>query len=109
MTTNPDQVTAQNQHPPDEPLDWGSDEPDRDPRYESIWDDDSTSPLLAFTPVVDETLLRSTTDATIWAAEFKKIRPEIDEGLMIGWFANAIETARAEGLRDSTRRTVIEP
>ena len=32
--------------------------------------------------------------AAVWAEEFAKVHPEIDQGLMIGWFANAIETAR---------------
>jgi hypothetical protein len=43
---------------------------------------------------VDEVLLRSTDDATIWAAEFKKIQPDVDEGLMISWFANCIESTK---------------
>lgn len=45
-------------------------------------------------PLVDEALLRSTTRADIWAAEFAKVCPDVDQGLMIGWFANAIETAK---------------
>ena len=43
---------------------------------------------------VNEALLRSTDDATIWAREFKKIQPDVDEDLMIVWFANAIESAK---------------
>jgi hypothetical protein len=39
-----------------------------------------------------------TPDAAVWAREFMKEfggrRQDIDEGLMIGWFANAIETAK---------------
>jgi len=31
-------------------------------------------------------------DATKWAAEFKRIFPDSDEHLMIGWFSNAIMT-----------------
>lgn len=51
-----------------------------------------------------EARLRSTTDAQVWAREFIDMfgGPErcafIDEGLMIGWFANAIETGRAAGI-----------
>ncbi len=26
--------------------------------------------------------------------EFHKVQPDVDVGLMIGWFANAIETAK---------------
>ncbi len=39
--------------------------------------------------------LYATTDASVWAEEFAKVRPEVDQDLMIGWFANAIETVRA--------------
>jgi hypothetical protein len=46
---------------------------------------------------VDAKLLHSTTDAAVWAAEFMKIAPEVDEGAMIGWFANAIENGRDAG------------
>lgn len=46
-------------------------------------------------------LLYSTDDAQIWAQEFMKNfghrLQDIDEGLMIGWFANAIETAKKHG------------
>lgn len=57
--------------------------------------------------------LHSTTRADVWAEEFCKLftiqrrgsddRPEVsgisddDQGLMIGWFANAIETGRDAG------------
>lgn len=41
-----------------------------------------------------EAKLHSTMDAKVWAEEFMRIfgqkLSEIDEGLMIGWFANAI-------------------
>jgi hypothetical protein len=47
--------------------------------------------------------LLSTTDAQKWAQEFMRLfgdkRDEIDEGLMIAWFANAIETGRTAGER----------
>lgn len=45
--------------------------------------------------------LLKTTDAEIWAKEFVRIKDEnnwtledIDEGLMISWFSNAIITGR---------------
>lgn len=38
-----------------------------------------------------ENKLRNTMDAHVWAKEFVKIHGG-DEGLMIGWFANAIMT-----------------
>lgn len=48
-------------------------------------------------------LLHNTTDGQIWAQEFMRLfgdrRDEIDEDLMIGWFANAIETGRSAGSR----------
>lgn len=47
---------------------------------------------------VDTELLYSTTDAMVWAVEFQKVVDsgvKIDEGLMVGWFANAIETAKS--------------
>lgn len=50
-----------------------------------------------------EARLRSTTDAAVWAREFIAVVERdnvIDEGFMIGWFANAIETARARQLAD---------
>lgn len=36
--------------------------------------------------------LYSTTDASVWAEEFAKVQPDIDEGFMVGWFANAMQT-----------------
>lgn len=51
----------------------------------------------------NETELLQTTDATKWAREFTRINAEkgivVDEGWMITWFANAIETGRAAGER----------
>lgn len=43
-----------------------------------------------------EEQLRQTTDARVWAQSFMLLTAdaEIDEGLMIGWFANAIEWAK---------------
>jgi hypothetical protein len=53
-----------------------------------------------------ETELLNTPDAQVWAQEFMerfgktlgdKPARVIDEGLMIGWFANAIECGKAAG------------
>ena len=42
--------------------------------------------------------LLSTTDAMVWTSEFLAQFPvNIDEGTMISWFANAIETGRDAG------------
>lgn len=46
--------------------------------------------------VVDIDRLYSTTDARVWAQEFAKVCPEVDQGLMTSWFANAIETTRSQ-------------
>jgi hypothetical protein len=46
---------------------------------------------------VNVSRLYATTNAQVWAEEFAKVCPDVDEGLMIGWFANAIETGRAAG------------
>ena len=37
------------------------------------------------------------TDAEKWAASFCEKFPEVDQGLMLGWFANAIEAGRTAG------------
>lgn len=42
--------------------------------------------------------LCNTTDARVWAKEFCHLNPALDEGTMIGWFANAIETGRSAGV-----------
>lgn len=63
--------------------------------------------------VMDDTLngLLETTDGSVWAEEFCKrwTLTTVDgavvddaEGLMIAWFANAIETGRGAGLRMRT-------
>ena len=51
--------------------------------------------------------LHSTTDAKIWAKRFiEAIESNVntadphDEGFMIGWFANAIETGREAGRKE---------
>lgn len=43
---------------------------------------------------VDTERLYATIDAAVWAEEFAKVCPDVDQGLMLGWFANAIETAK---------------
>jgi hypothetical protein len=55
--------------------------------------------------------LHSTTDAMVWAKEFCRILREndirledIDEGWMVGWFANAMVTQEAETRREDTDR-----
>lgn len=53
---------------------------------------------------VDEKRLRSTTDASVWAEEFAKVCPNVDQGLMIGWFANAIETTKMFTLAEELAR-----
>lgn len=44
--------------------------------------------------------LPHTMDARVWAAEFKKRYPDIDEDLMLAWFASAIMA----GYDEATRR-----
>lgn len=46
---------------------------------------------------VRERELLSTTDAAFWAQEFVRVHGG-DEGLMLAWFANAIEVGRSAGL-----------
>lgn len=41
---------------------------------------------------MDENELRKTGDASVWAKAFVELHGG-DEGLMLGWFANAMETA----------------
>lgn len=61
------------------------------------------SPEPATPETVDVERLYATTQADVWAKEFAKVVPEVDEGLMVGWFANAIETAK-----DHERRRIEE-
>ncbi len=49
---------------------------------------------------VDDARLLGTTDASIWVEEFQKVCSGVDEGLMLGWFANAIEVGRAAGRQE---------
>lgn len=46
--------------------------------------------MLAVAKATAEKVWPHTTDAQVWATEFKKRFPDVDEGTMIGWFANAI-------------------
>lgn len=51
--------------------------------------------------------LLATTDASVWASEFCAMAAAgtidpTDFGLMVGWFANAIETGRAAGAARGT-------
>lgn len=46
------------------------------------------------TQQVDTARLFSTDDAQVWAQEFAKVVPELDEGFMISWFANCAENAK---------------
>lgn len=57
---------------------------------QEILDVISCTPEEPIQDVVDSKKLIGETDARIWAQEFKKLFPRIDEGLMLGWFANAI-------------------
>jgi hypothetical protein len=58
-------------------------------------------------------VLHSTTDGMVWATEFcnlflvldRRDGTTIDEGTMVGWFANAIEIGRSAGLEKSETDT----
>jgi hypothetical protein len=60
--------------------------------------DDELPGMLAVAKGVAEQRFPHTMDAAVWAAEFVKLNPGADEGLMLSWFANAImagyDTAR---------------
>lgn len=54
--------------------------------------------------------LLDTNDASVWAAEFVRIKNEqqwtiddIDEGLMIAWFANAMYAEEVKNKRDAAK------
>jgi hypothetical protein len=55
-----------------------------------------------------ETELHSTTDAAVWTDRFFELHgdrlADIDWGLMISWFANAIETGRSFGEAAAEKR-----
>lgn len=42
---------------------------------------------------VDQERLYASPTADVWAEEFAKVRPDVDQGLMLGWFANAMQVA----------------
>ena len=49
-----------------------------------------------------EAKLYATSDAMVWAEEFCKVVRNgavVDEGLMVGWFANAMATAESHAER----------
>ena len=52
--------------------------------------------------------LHYTTDASIWASEFCKLNPSMDEGTMIGWFANAIVTTQDLMKQQSARKYKVD-
>jgi hypothetical protein len=60
------------------------------------------------TPAVDQDRLYATTRADVWAEEFAKVCPEVDRGLMLGWFANAIETGRSAGRSEAAPVAPVE-
>ena len=61
--------------------------------------------------VVDEKKLIGNMDARVWAEEFVRLINsssgiDIDEGLMIGWFANAIMTGHDSGKKEKVTETL---
>ena len=48
-----------------------------------------------------ELLVKMGTDAAKWANAFCERFPQCDQGVMLSWFANAIEAGRTEGLYGS--------
>jgi len=52
-------------------------------------------------PASSQNDLLSTTDAQAWAQEFVRLHGG-DDGLMLSWFANAIEAGRTAGMAVST-------
>lgn len=53
--------------------------------------------------------LLSTTDARKWAEAFCQLCPDMDEGTMIAWFANAIETGKAHSTAEGEDSSGEEP
>jgi hypothetical protein len=53
---------------------------------------------------VDQARLLSTDDAVIWAEEFAKRHPEIDQGELIGWFASCAENAKDQQRRREEKK-----
>lgn len=58
---------------------------------------------------VDSDKLLSTDDAQVWAKEFAKRFPIIDEDAMIGWFANCAETAKMLERQRISERELSKP
>lgn len=52
--------------------------------------DEELPGMLAVAKGIAEQRFPHTMDAAVWAAEFVKLHPDADEGMMLGWFANAI-------------------
>lgn len=52
--------------------------------------DEELPGMLAVAKGVAEQKWPHTMDAAVWAAEYVKLNPGADEGLMLSWFANAI-------------------
>lgn len=55
--------------------------------------------------------LHATTDAAVWAAEYKRMWPMgcTDEAIMLAWFAGAIETGRSAGAAaEQDRKNTID-
>lgn len=61
----------------------------------------TSSEIVPVQGVVDSHRLIGNVDASVLASEFKKLIPGIDEGLMLGWFANAIMAGYDSGKKDS--------
>lgn len=64
-------------------------------------------------PEVDTALLYSTTDAMVWAQEFVKVlkmRPDLayDEGFVVAWFANAMETVKTRAEMERGGGCIVE-
>lgn len=83
----------------------GAGKPEQNDRSERDW-----------VVMTDVRHLYETTDAQVWAQEWCRIAREIeergdsliDEGWMIGWMANAIETGRSAGLASRASRSLSD-
>jgi hypothetical protein len=58
--------------------------------------------------------LHSTMDARVWAREFNRVAqtlgyPEMDDGWLIGWFANAIMTGHDHAVRERATTCLSGP
>lgn len=69
--------------------------------------DEELPGMLAVAKGVAEQKFPHTMDAAVWAAEFVKLNPEADEGLMLSWFANAIMAGYdTRAMRESTPSSI---